>query len=295
LAEAGAGDAAESVRFFPWIYYVPGILYAEHGNQYDDLNAFSTVLEPFDSGNPELLERSTGTYLFMGGERLLASIDPCPDHASPPMRYFKLAARRHPETVSRIVKEDIELMRGCIRHASALSGPERAKSRKAYRDKVLADYASDIGLSRDTVLRLDEESAASVLPTHALGKQVLLRTAKKLLPTRPVPTGTPATYLQKASQRIHALLERQGQAVPFYVFAHSHTAQHLPLDFGPSAPQYINAGTWSSVINPASDTLRQVRPTFVHISQPDGSGPPVARLLGWNGATASPETLRYQT
>lgn len=31
----------------PWLYYVPGVVYAEHGHQHHDLNRFPTVLEPF--------------------------------------------------------------------------------------------------------------------------------------------------------------------------------------------------------------------------------------------------------
>ncbi|HET9442433.1 MAG TPA: hypothetical protein VFO65_03860, partial [Acidimicrobiales bacterium] len=93
VAGLGAGPAAQAVRFHPWIYFQPGVVYAEHGSQHDGLNSFATVLDPYADGPPGPLERPIGTFLFEAVERLVDSIDPCPDHVSSPLRYYRLAAR----------------------------------------------------------------------------------------------------------------------------------------------------------------------------------------------------------
>jgi UDP-2,3-diacylglucosamine pyrophosphatase LpxH len=46
----GAGHHLLHVR--PWVYHVPGVLYAEHGNQHHDLNRFPDVFEPFSRRRP---------------------------------------------------------------------------------------------------------------------------------------------------------------------------------------------------------------------------------------------------
>lgn len=45
-ASLGAALADDAVGFEPWFYYVPGVLYAEHGQQYDYYNSFRFVLSP---------------------------------------------------------------------------------------------------------------------------------------------------------------------------------------------------------------------------------------------------------
>ncbi|MBM2846354.1 MAG: hypothetical protein HW407_1666, partial [Bacteroidetes bacterium] len=38
--------AREQVKFLPWFYYVPGLLYVEHGNQFEETTAFRNFLTP---------------------------------------------------------------------------------------------------------------------------------------------------------------------------------------------------------------------------------------------------------
>ena len=49
------GTAAHRMRIHPWLYHVPGVLYAEHGHQHHDLNRFPTVLAPDDPRRPDRL------------------------------------------------------------------------------------------------------------------------------------------------------------------------------------------------------------------------------------------------
>ena len=42
----------DRVRTWPWLYVVPGVLYAEHGNQHHDLNRVPRVLDPYSRRRP---------------------------------------------------------------------------------------------------------------------------------------------------------------------------------------------------------------------------------------------------
>jgi UDP-2,3-diacylglucosamine pyrophosphatase LpxH len=55
-AEAGPPPLPYPIRFEPWFYYVPGLLYAEHGHQFDYYTAFKNQLSPTvdDHGGPRL-------------------------------------------------------------------------------------------------------------------------------------------------------------------------------------------------------------------------------------------------
>ncbi len=45
-AEFGEPDERVAVQFEPWFYYVPGVIYAEHGQQYDYYSSFRFILSP---------------------------------------------------------------------------------------------------------------------------------------------------------------------------------------------------------------------------------------------------------
>lgn len=331
LADAGADAAAtDRLRFHPWIYHLPGVLYAEHGSQHDGFNCFSTVLDPYEDGPPGRLERPIGTFLFEAVERLVYDIDPCPDHVSSPLRYYRLAARREPGAAADALVRQVRVFTDLVRHARSISGPRWAARRAAYRDSAFEPYAKEIGLTAEAVSAIDEMSSASESPSALLLKEAVkintrrsgpalallglgylttrrggLRTltmggaaaaslsvVRKGLPLSP--TGRHVMYLQRAAMRIHELMTGDGMAVPHYVFAHTHAAQHLPLGFGPDAPQYLNTGTWSCLAPPAAETLRTIRPTFVHVMPARDGSPRAARLLAWNASSESAETLRFQ-
>ena len=56
--EAMQAIARERIRFLPWFYYVPGLLYVEHGHQYDAYCANAYNLHPVLPGNERRIELS---------------------------------------------------------------------------------------------------------------------------------------------------------------------------------------------------------------------------------------------
>lgn len=329
LERAGAGGAgAGLVTFHPWIYYVPGLVYAEHGHQYDDLNCFSTQLWPCGGPRGDVVEQPVGSRLYQATLDLLDATDPCPDHASPPLRYYRLAARHHPAAAMAAAGGQLSLVAGVVGHARRLSGPGRRARRRAYHD-ALGRLGAGIGLSPDVLVALDDLSSASGSPLALLGRRAAHQVRLKAMPAAGLlagmsilasrsgprgwaralaaagtvaitrspeagPTGRKTSYLPSAAARIHRLLTSVGHQVPCYVFGHNHAAQHLPLELGAGAAQYLNAGTWSCVVPPGSDPVRLLHPTFVRIERRPGGGPPVSRVLAWDAQAGSAQTLRFQ-
>ncbi|MEA2254277.1 MAG: hypothetical protein QOG35_322 [Solirubrobacteraceae bacterium] len=58
---------ASGLAFHPWILHVPGVLYAEHGHQHHDVNAFAAPLSPWRPGDPARLDLPPGA--LAGGAR----------------------------------------------------------------------------------------------------------------------------------------------------------------------------------------------------------------------------------
>jgi UDP-2,3-diacylglucosamine pyrophosphatase LpxH len=125
LVSAGGGhDVARSVTFHPWIFHVPGLLYAEHGHQYHDINAVTTLLRPELPGRPDRLALPLASYLSEGRPRFAI-------HAA--------------------------------RHAVTLSGPSLARRRAAYRREALTPAAVSVELDASTLAALDRLSETNAV------------------------------------------------------------------------------------------------------------------------------------
>jgi UDP-2,3-diacylglucosamine pyrophosphatase LpxH len=112
----------ERMQVHPWILHVPGVLYAEHGQQHHDLNAFATLLAPYRHGDE--LDLPLGTHL--AHLQMLAS---------PTAR----------------VRAALGLGSVCARGALP---SERARLR-AYRRVGLAEEADRVGLDHETLAAID--------------------------------------------------------------------------------------------------------------------------------------------
>ena len=280
LAAAGDSGVTTGIRFHPWIYHLPGVLYAEHGSQYHDINAMPALL----------------------------GLDGSDDHqpawqplASELARYRRSIRERRAEQSRSAALfggglESLRFAAALARHARALSGSELARRRAAYRDSTLRWYAAEVGIAHDALVGIDELSTASawsiagrLLRTWVLGPAACA--APSLLPRdrrRHGPLRQPAdraAYLRGAWPTIHRLLCAAGQAVPYYVFGHTHHAEELALPDG--SARYLNAGTWVSAGLPAPASAG----TFVEITGGPGTAAPIARLLRWNDEAGQPEAL----
>ena len=241
---APSGESAtdgDAVRFHLWSYYVPGVLYAEHGNHYSEVNSFHRPLSPVQGGRTE---RPLGPRLG-SARRLLFPGDP----GQPLFR----------QVAADVVAND--------RLARA--------ARDEYRDRVLADYAAEIGLPVSAVRRL-----------HELGARSAGATAVRIAKVRLTGSMSFREASWHVAAAVHGMLADAGSSVPFCVFGHTHTACHLQLNGGDGV--YLNTGTWSTDMGRAVPGRRAVphppRRTWVEVTTSQGSDGPRSRLLRWVGA-----------
>jgi UDP-2,3-diacylglucosamine pyrophosphatase LpxH len=234
----------------PWIGYVPGELYAEHGQQYHDITATPTLVDP----DPRWAAP---------GAPLGWAIDALANPADGPNR---LAAA-------------IELAAGPVRARIRAAALGRARER--YRRASLPGVAAGIGLPAELLQEVDRLSAPSLVGT-------MVRVARGLV-TRARPGRMPRDRfsgdLIAAARAIDSFLAARGLAVPLYVFGHSHSARVEALPGGTA--RYANAGAWTRFRPPAlGSVLGPDRYPFLRI---EDAPTPVATLALWNGAAAREE------
>jgi len=134
LKAPGESADQEAVRFHLWGYYVPGLVYAEHGNHYHDINSFRQPLVPFRDGRTE---RPPAARLGSARRWLVGRGRP----GAPPLHQIV----------------------GDLFSVGRLSGADL----KEYCDNVLSGYAAEIGLPHSAVRRLHELGRTSVPATAA--------------------------------------------------------------------------------------------------------------------------------
>jgi UDP-2,3-diacylglucosamine pyrophosphatase LpxH len=284
LAAARDSSVMTGVSFHPWIYHLPGVLYAEHGSQYHDINAMPALLGLDGSDDHRPAGRPLAAELARHRRRLRE----------------RRAERSWPAAQLGDGLESLRFAAALARCARAMSGPELARRRAAYRGATLRRYAAEVGIAHDALVGVDELSVASawsiagrLLRTWVLGPAA--RAAPRLLPRdrrRHGPLWQPAdraAYLRGAWPTIHRLLRAAGQAVPYYVFGHTHYPEELALPDG--SARYLNAGTWGSAGSPEGRPAPASAGTFVEITGGAGTAAPVARLLRWNDEAGRPEAL----
>jgi UDP-2,3-diacylglucosamine pyrophosphatase LpxH len=260
VLEGYARGAAAALDFHPWIFRLPGVVYAEHGSQHHDLNALAALLTHAQSR----LERPLGAELDL--QRLDARA------ASPFVAYARLGAAL------------------LTRWASVLD-VRRPRQRAHYRSSVLPEYANRLGLRRETVESLDSLAALGPLAVERRALLEFGRRAGRAVGRQPQTRGC---YMQLAARAIDDVLAREGAAVPFYVFGHTHVPADRGLRRGSPAPRYLNAGTWSTILPPALRPRGELgRFGFIELDCHNGSAPS-ARLLRWDDERGRPEPVELR-
>jgi hypothetical protein len=235
---SGVADAGAAIRFHPWIVYLPGVLYAEHGQQYHDLNAFLTILSP--PRGDDRFELPLGSRIELALADVSRSIDPRATGV-PSLRRLIAALRAHPRRALFAAPRLARLMWIAVTGVRSLSSASRLTARRAYRAQSLAAHAADVGLAADVLARIDELSETALLRA----RRRLARAAWLAVWPRRRRGAQPGDYLTLAARSIDRLLADAGAAVPYYLFGHSHVAADWEvLPAGPG-PRYLNAGAWA--------------------------------------------------
>ncbi len=264
-------EAAAAITFYPWMYYVPGVLYAEHGHQYHDINAFHTLLQPYTPGLPDQVDLPLASYLEVYLRIVRDAID-LPAHGRRrPAPGVPVALRSGPLSLVLTWPQHVHFLRLALSHPSCRSSAALAARRADYRSRILVPYSLAVGLGPETVIAIDRLSATSA---GAMMRRLLRSLLARVGPALPA-----SDYLYRACLEIHRLLRAAGKAVPYYVFGHSHRPAQYPLPPAGAASSYLNCGAWAA----SAPGSPQAFP-FVEISCDRPAGAPAARLRYWHDA-----------
>jgi len=318
-------EVKTGITFHAWIYFVPGVLYAEHGHQYHDINWWPTLLRPYQPDNPGTIELPLAPqfeqYLF----NLIKAIDPSAEEVKQPLRYILRVFKARPVAALATWREHVRFASTVSSYLANLASVELARRRAAYHEEALQPYAALSGLTYGAVVAIDEVAAvtAKSIKRRLLGKLLFgpvlrslpslgalaaMYTALRRVPAssgsfvmfaagalglarregRFVPSAArSSTYLRDVPLKVDRVLQAANQGVPYYVFGHTHIAEQFPV--GNSVASYLNSGTWINLVA-TPDTGRKPF-TFVQITREPATGTPIGRLLVWNDAAGRPEPL----
>jgi UDP-2,3-diacylglucosamine pyrophosphatase LpxH len=299
---------AQRVQFAPWFWYVPGVLYVEHGCQYDPFCSFEYFLNPVLPSHPTRIENSISDLsvrYFANQVKLLDAM--AVENIKSISEYVWWMLRNNWRFFPRAARLYVGMVRNVLA-SSGSPGVEAESAVRAEHTRRLVETDERFGLPPGTTagvhalhaepvmrhigatarfLGLDLLAAGGILATATLvaiaypgrvgWRVVLLGVALALgliiyvgaLRVRRI---TDAGRLHRVAERIADLFD-----VPYVLFGHSHRAGTWQLRNGGT---YFNVGTWVPLAKKAH---------FVYFAL-TGAGPErSAGLWRWNKAEGKPE------
>ncbi len=292
---------AEAIHFEPWFFYVPGVLFAEHGQQYDGTCSYRDVLNPYVRG-PEgeilELEASLGSVAGRMAIARAGTFNPFDDdsflkgfwgyvtHAAkyywPRHRYFSM----YGEVAVRCFHDIRSRRRRAMAHGFS---SDHLYDAYAGRQGVSGDFLSLLRRLAsppvcDRVLGLLHEIWLDRIVVLMMVAAILV--AGLLNATEPVHYALLTTLIPVVALALRgvgrgslALLERGRWGlvaehvsaeldVPVVAFGHSHRPERRPLRNG---GRYYNLGTWAPLEDPERDSpLSRARRYLVLRPMADG-------------------------
>ena len=299
---------AQRLQFAPWFWYVPEVLYVEHGCQYDRFCAFEYFLNPVVPTRPTCIENSISDLsirYFANQIKLLDAM--AVENIRSASEYFLWVLRGHWEFIPRALR----LYAGMARRIVSKSGrpdPEAERSVRAEHDRRLADADARLGVPPGSTAAIHALHATPVMRSVSLALRflgidlfacggLLLVILAVLLVAFPHRVGLRAVGLcamvgallavvgMRRARRIldyenlRRIADRIAQRfnVPYVIFGHSHQAGRWPLSNGGT---YFNVGTWVPLAKNAY---------FVYFAITGEGADRAGRLWRWNKAAARPE------
>ncbi len=263
---------AARLRFAHWFWYVPGLLYMEHGCQYDPFCSFQYFLNPVVPASPTRIEMAISELAiryFTNQMKLLNAM--AAENIKSVSEYVAWAVRGNLSIFPRVLKMYGAMVRRIL-SKSGRPDPVAERVVAAEHARRVAETDVRFGLATGTAARVDAMHARPImrrwlstarflaLDLFAAGGVVALIAAA--IPVwYPASIGllgvvgavaalglvlyigalrfrriTEAAELHRTAERLAALFH-----VPFVIFGHSHTAGMWPLATG---GRYVNVGTW---------------------------------------------------
>lgn len=278
LKESIKTDSGTNIHFHSWIYHVPGVIYAEHGHQYHDINAYTTLLAPARSGTENELELPVGAYFDLYLFHLIERVKPPTENLNAPLRYLFNSYLKQPLKLITTFPDLCKFFYAVLRQFAYRSSRQFRIRRQRYQERVLSSYAVSTGLSYSTCVALDQLAEVN---NSKMVKRLLGNALSK---SDSIKTG----YLYPKALLISRILRSENKEVPFYLFGHSHRQANVSLEDQFDA-FYLNGGTWSSPKYPGSAGDRSLFP-FVEIEW-ENNQHPKASLMQWDEIKQKPVQL----
>ena len=313
-AGVGAEDEAafrERIRFCPWFYYEEGVVYVEHGHQYDEYCSFDYQLHPVEPRGGVALSIAHGCMRYF--TNLVPSLDPrCGELWGFP-EYMKWIWRHGARGLGRLlwlyvllVYKLVGIRAGLTDRAGDLVRARRHRRRLrvlAKRSGIeFAKIQALDGLHREPVIKrlfgifstlfIDRLLAGLVLVAGVVVALAVATGWHKLPFVGALLGGAVALNWLLGRKRLLALaspaaLRRAPEAIrrilraPFIVFGHSHLPERVPLLEGGT---YYNTGTWAR-----SDGSELFPHLIINVGNTGETGTgPSAELRAWQQGTSNP-------
>jgi UDP-2,3-diacylglucosamine pyrophosphatase LpxH len=224
--------------FRPWFYYEPGLVYVEHGHQYDSLNSFDYFLHPLTPADAteKFIYLPVGSFFVRYLFNKLENIFPFADNMKPITNFVKhtLFQWKYLRMWLHIRKYFI-FFNKTLREKTEPIKPQWRQEMETQQQKCMQQLADDSGIALEKLRILKNYWVPNAL--HHWSKLKLLRAF--------IAGESKKDYYQAAK------CVQNNFDVRYVVFGHTHEADLRPLgkddNKGGWSKEYINSGTWTRV------------------------------------------------
>lgn len=154
------GACARQIQFLDWFYYEPGLIWAEHGGQYDEVNSFPHWLAPY-LPHSDHIEMPWGSFFVRYLFNSIEDEEPWADNMKPQSRFIEWFITRRPVLATRFIFGNGRYMLKKI--AKAWRREPRNNSRQVQHQQRRAELARDWGVAETLLAEFDAMQAESVL------------------------------------------------------------------------------------------------------------------------------------
>ena len=265
------GIVSNRIEFCPWFYYEPGLIWVEHGNQYDGLNSFDFLLFPYLPESDELMLPGGSffvRYLFNKVEQR----DPFADNIKPTSAYLRKYGFRL--LCSPKVEEHVSYFLEILKKIRKFESEELEYLRKKNEEAIKAE-ANRFGIKIEKLQPITSRWVPCFLYNKGVWENIW----------------SFVSYKPGEKHRRMASLIRKQLGVRYVAFGHTHEADLLSLSYDGGA-EYVNSGTWTKIFstNPAERLLHEEQESvFIRILKDEGDK---IELMKWRDDLREGERVR---
>jgi UDP-2,3-diacylglucosamine pyrophosphatase LpxH len=251
---------SSQIEFYPWFYYEPGLIWVEHGSQYDGINSFDYFLFPYLPNSEELM-LPVGSFFVRYLFNKVEQIDPFADNIKPLSSYLKKYSLKL--LFSWSVLEHLGHFLKILGKIKKF-GTEEIAYLSQKNDEEIESEAKRFGINIENLKAIKRHWVPSFLYNKGKLENIIKFFTYK----------TEGIYEKKAS-----MIQKQLD-VRYVVFGDTHKVDLHLLDPNGKA-EYSNSGTWTKIFssNPTERLLHEDHESvFVQILKDDANK---LELLKW--------------